>query len=80
MRCENEPAWIQMKPAPRDAGDHTGPDLTEASSMGRSDSRGVDSSSVGSLWTSTSSVLTIDGDADSTGVDMICNYETVLVK
>ncbi len=60
----DEPAWIQIKPWPRDDADHIGPDLTDASSTDRSESNELVSSSAESAWISTSPLLAIDDDTD----------------
>jgi hypothetical protein len=60
-----------MNPDPRDEGVHDGPDLTEASSTAGPESKRADSSSVKHAWSSTSSSLAIDGDADFAWEDMI---------
>lgn len=60
----DEPAWIQMKPGPRDEADHTGPDLVGTSSTDDSERRGKDSLSAESAWISTSTLLDVAGDAD----------------
>jgi len=64
---EDEPAWIQMKPGPRDEADHTVPDLIEASSTDDSERNGKDSLSAASTRISSSTLLAIaseSGDAD----------------
>jgi hypothetical protein len=60
-----------MNPDPRDEGVHDGPDLTEASSTAGSESKRADSSSVENVWSSTSSSLATDGDADFAWEDII---------
>jgi hypothetical protein len=60
----DEPAWIQMKPGPRDEVDHTGPDLIGASSTDDLERSGEDSLPAESAWISTSTLLAIAGDAD----------------
>ncbi len=61
---EGQPAWIQMKPGPRDEADHTGPDLIGASWKDDLERNGKDSSSAESAWISTSTLLAVAGDAD----------------
>ena len=61
---EDEPAWIQMKPGPRDEADHTGPNLIGASSTDDLKRNGKVSSSTESAWISTSTLLAVAGDAD----------------